>query len=98
MATHTVIPNVYFGLSNQMWTALGQLIVRVRASNPSLPSLPKQISWNRWSVLAIDSLFASVAALDGKQSKMFDAHNWYLGRDRVNQLIQLEARITAAGF
>jgi hypothetical protein len=93
------VPNVYFGLSRETWAALGQLIVRVCASNPALPSLPKQISLNRWSVLAIDALFQAVAALDNKQpSKTFDARNWYLGRDRVNTLVQLEARITAKGY
>jgi hypothetical protein len=50
-------------------------------------------------VLAIDALFAAVAAADGKSpNKMFDAHTWYLGRDRINTLVQLEARITALGF
>ena len=96
---HTVVANTYFGLSREQWAALGALITRMRASNPTLPSLPKQISWNRWSVLAIDALFAAVAAADGKApNRMFDAHNWYLGRDRVNTLVQLEARITALGF
>jgi hypothetical protein len=53
---------------------------------------------NRWSVLAIDALFAAVAAADGKSpSIMFDDKNWYLGRDRINTLVQLEARITALG-
>jgi hypothetical protein len=71
----------------------------MRASNPSLPSLPKSFSMNRWSVLAIDALFGAVAAADGKKpSVMFDAHGWYLGRDRINQLVQLEARITSLGF
>jgi hypothetical protein len=99
MATHTIIPNVYYGLSNQMWTALGQLITRMRASNPALPSLPKAITLNRWSTSVIDALFAAVSAMDNKQpSKMFDAHNWYLGRDRINALVQLEQRISSLGF
>jgi hypothetical protein len=71
----------------------------MRASNPSLPQLPKQISFNRWSVLAIDALFQAVSQLDNKQpSRMFDAHGWFLGRDRVNQLFLLEQRISSLGF
>ena len=96
---HTVIPNTYFALSRETWAAWQALIVRMRAASPSLPSLPKAISMNRWSVLAIDALFAAVAAADHqKPSIMFDAHNWFLGRDRINTLVQLEARITALGF
>jgi hypothetical protein len=96
---HTVVPNTYFALSREQWAALGALITRMRAASPTLPSLPKQFSMNRWSVLAIDALFAAVAAADGKKPNvMFDAHGWYLGRDRVNTLVQLEQRITALGF
>jgi hypothetical protein len=96
---HTVIPTSYFAASRESWAAWQALIVRARGFSPSLPSLPKQISFNRWSVLAIDALFAAVAAADGKSpNKMFDAHNWYLGRDRVNQLVLLEQRIASLGF
>jgi hypothetical protein len=95
----TVIPNSYFGLSRENWQAWQTLINRMRAVSPTLPSLPKSFSMNRWSVAAIDPLFAAVAAADGKSpNKMFDAHNWYLGRDRVNTLVALEARITSLGF
>ena len=96
---HTIVPNTYFAASRESWAAWSALITRMRASNPTLPQLPKQISFNRWSVLAIDALFAAVAAADHqKPSIMFDAHNWYLGRDRVNTLVALEARITSLGF
>jgi hypothetical protein len=95
---HTVVPNTYYGLSRETWAAWQALIVRARSISPTLPSLPKQFSMNRWSVLAIDALFAAVAAADGKKPNvMFDSHTWYLGRDRVNTLVALEARLTALG-
>jgi hypothetical protein len=94
----TTIPNVYFGVSRENWQAWQTLINRMRAVSPTLPSLPKQFSLNRWSVLALDALFAAVAAADGHSpNKMFGTHNWYLGRANVNALVQLEARITALG-
>jgi hypothetical protein len=96
---HTTMINTRYVVDREVWNSWQALIVRMRAASPSLPSLPKSFSMNRWSVLAIDALFAAVAALDNKQpSKMFDAHNWYLGRDRINQLVQLEARIAALGY
>jgi hypothetical protein len=95
---HTTVPNTYYGLSREVWAAWQALIVRARSISPGLPSLPKAISLNRWSVSVIDQLFAAVAAADGhKPSVMFSSHNWYLGRDRINMLVQLEARLTALG-
>jgi hypothetical protein len=96
---HTIVPNVYYAASRESWTAWSALITRMRASNPALPQLPRQISFNRWSVLCIDQLFQAVSALDNKQpSRMFGSHNWFLGRDRVNQLFLLEQRISSLGF
>jgi hypothetical protein len=97
--THTVIPNTYYALSRETWAAWQALINRMKVASPTLPSLPKSFSMNRWSVLAIDALFAAVAAADGKKpSVLFDDKNWYLGRYRVNTLVALEARITALGY
>jgi hypothetical protein len=99
MVTRTVVPNTYYGWSREQWAAIGQLIVRMRAASPNLPSLPKQFGFSRWSVLAIDALFGAVSAADHLQpSKMFDSHNWYLGRANVQALVQLEQRITNLGF
>jgi hypothetical protein len=71
----------------------------MRASNPALPSLPKQFSRNRWSTVAVDALFGAVNALDGKPPvKLFDNRNWRYDRDVVSQIVALEARITALGF
>jgi hypothetical protein len=96
---HTTMITTYYGLSREVWQTLTTLITRMRASNPALPSLPKQFSRNRWSTVAIDQMVTAVSNLDGKSpSKIFDNRNWRFDRDIVAQLVALEARITALGY
>jgi hypothetical protein len=96
---HTTMITTYYGLSREVWATLAALITRMKVAVPSLPSLPKQFSRNRWSTTTIDAMVQAVAALDGKApSKLFDNRNWRFDRDIVAQLVALEARITALGY
>jgi hypothetical protein len=95
---HTVIVTSYYGLSREVWASLQALIARLQVASPTLPNLPKSFSRNRWSTKAVDALFAAVGALDGKQSQLFDNRNWRYDRDVVQQIVALEARITALGY
>jgi hypothetical protein len=96
---HTLVVTTYYGLSREVWATLAALITRMKVANPTLPSLPKSFSRNRWSTTTIDAMVQAVAALDGKApSKIFDNRNWRFDRDIVAQLVALEARITALGY
>jgi hypothetical protein len=96
MAT-TIIVN-YFGVSREVWNALSQLIARMRVPVPNLPSLPKQYTINRLTVLAVDTMCAQVAARDGKSPSVIFDSNWNFARDHVHQLVLLESRIGALGY
>jgi hypothetical protein len=88
-----------YSVDRETWNSWQALVVRARSLSPTLPSLPKAFTLNRWAISALDSLFTAVNAQDGKApAKLFDNRNWYLGRDRVNTFVQLEARITALGY
>jgi hypothetical protein len=96
---HTLVVNSYYGLSRENWQMLATLISRVKVSVPSLASLPKQFSKNRWYASVIDQLYAAVASLDHQSpSKLYDRRNIRYDRDIVNQLTMLEGRITALGL
>jgi hypothetical protein len=96
---HTTIVTTYYGLSREVWATLAALITRMKVASPTLPSLPKAFSRNRWSTVTVDALFTAVNALDGKAPvKLFDNRNWRYDRDVVAQVVALEARISALGY
>jgi hypothetical protein len=95
---HSTVITTYYGLSRETWASLQTLITRMQVQSPSLSNLPKSFSRNKWSTKAIDALFAAVAALDGKQNKLFDNRNWRYDRDVVSQILALEQRITNLGY
>jgi hypothetical protein len=95
---HTVIPNTYYGLSREVWAALGQLISRMQVSTPSLVGLPKQYGKSRAFGQALDGLIAAVAAQDHQQpSQLYGNRNRRYARDTVATIVALESRITALG-
>ena len=96
---HTVVPNVYYGLSRETWQALSALITRAQGFSPTLPILPKQFGKSRAFGQALDGLIAAVSALDHQQpNQVYGNRNRRYARDTVATIVALEARITAAGF
>jgi hypothetical protein len=97
---HTVVPNVYYGLSRETWQALSALITRAQGFSPTLPVLPKQFGKSRAFGQALDALIAAVSAQDHQQPNSFfnGVRNRRYARDTVATVVALEARITALGY
>jgi hypothetical protein len=99
MAQTHPVPVVYYGLSREVWAALGQLITRMQVPVPSLRTLPKQFGKSRQFGQALDGLIAAVNALDHQQpSQFYGNRNRRYARDTVATVTALESRITSLGF